>query len=767
MREAGLSVREDAVGNLIGRREGAGRAARSCSARTSTRCSTPGATTGRSACWPRSRVAERLARPRRCRSRSRWSASPTRRGCATARLPRLARDGGPLRARLAGARRRRRRHAGRRDARLRRRPGRGRPPRRARPSELLAYCELHIEQGPVLERRGVPVGVVTAIAGQTPRRGALHAARPGTRGRCRWTAAATRWPRRRSGSLAVEALVRSGRRGWSRRSAGSRVEPGAHNVIPGEARLSLDVRHGSDAVRREARRGAARRGRPDRRRARRARALARARRGARRARRPPELRDRLADGRRGGRRCRSSGCPAAPATTASRWRAIAPVAMLFVRCEGGISHNPAESGRGGGRRGGARRARALRACDLGAGRRPRRPRRHRGAARRQARPPPTWRSRTAGSPRSGRSCRTRRGDDRRRRPARPPGRDRRARALQRAGPHRLGGLGHRHARARRGRRDRLRGDAAQRPPADGRRRRLRRQGGRRRAPPRWSTSRSGAGSCRATSTASTSWPRAASSASRPSCATAASTTSRRSTTTRSAPAWGARRRSGCPVAVHAERPAGLTRARGRRLARVRGLAPRRRRSSRPIERALELARGDRLLAARRARQHRRRRRAAWPRRAPRGVDATCETCPHYLVADRGGHGAPRDRGQVRAAAAPRGGARRAVGRSSPPGAHRLRRLRPLPRPARAQGGRLRRRRGAGSRAARPRSRCCSTQGRLPPAVDRPPLDLGQRRRALPPAQGAPRAGRRRRPRARRPRRARTLAPRGPPRPPPR
>ena len=33
--------------------------------------------------------------------------------------------------------------------------------------ELLGYCEVHIEQGPVLERRGAPVGVVTTITGQT------------------------------------------------------------------------------------------------------------------------------------------------------------------------------------------------------------------------------------------------------------------------------------------------------------------------------------------------------------------------------------------------------------------------------------------------------------------------------------------------------------------------------------------------------------------------------------------------------------------------
>ena len=34
-------------------------------------------------------------------------------------------------------------------------------------SELLAYVELHIEQGPVLETENLPVGVVTAISGAT------------------------------------------------------------------------------------------------------------------------------------------------------------------------------------------------------------------------------------------------------------------------------------------------------------------------------------------------------------------------------------------------------------------------------------------------------------------------------------------------------------------------------------------------------------------------------------------------------------------------
>ncbi len=33
--------------------------------------------------------------------------------------------------------------------------------------DLLGYCEVHIEQGPVLEREGLPVGVVSAITGQS------------------------------------------------------------------------------------------------------------------------------------------------------------------------------------------------------------------------------------------------------------------------------------------------------------------------------------------------------------------------------------------------------------------------------------------------------------------------------------------------------------------------------------------------------------------------------------------------------------------------
>lgn len=36
-----------------------------------------------------------------------------------------------------------------------------------RPDDLIGYCEVHIEQGPVLEGMGLPVGVVSAIQGQS------------------------------------------------------------------------------------------------------------------------------------------------------------------------------------------------------------------------------------------------------------------------------------------------------------------------------------------------------------------------------------------------------------------------------------------------------------------------------------------------------------------------------------------------------------------------------------------------------------------------
>ena len=52
------------------------------------------------------------------------------------------------------------------------------------PREVIAYIEPHIEQGPVLELEGLPVGIVTGIAGQTRANFNLSAA-PVTPAPCR------------------------------------------------------------------------------------------------------------------------------------------------------------------------------------------------------------------------------------------------------------------------------------------------------------------------------------------------------------------------------------------------------------------------------------------------------------------------------------------------------------------------------------------------------------------------------------------------------
>lgn len=119
-----------------------------------------------------------------------------------------------------------------------------------RRGELLGYLEVHIEQGPVLEAEKLAVGVVSAIAGQT--RGRLvfrgQAGHAGT----------TPMPLRRD-ALAGAAEFVGVVEGLARASAplvatvGTiAVAPGAPNVIPGEAAISLDLRHPRDASRRGA-----------------------------------------------------------------------------------------------------------------------------------------------------------------------------------------------------------------------------------------------------------------------------------------------------------------------------------------------------------------------------------------------------------------------------------------------------------------------------------------------------------------------------------
>ena len=119
-----------------------------------------------------------------------------------------------------------------------------------RGTNVVAYVESHIEQGPVLLNEGLPVGVVTAIAGATrlrvrvtglaghagtvpmgARKDALTAA-------CEMTLAVEKHCGAQAGLVGTVGKMT--------------VLPGAINVIPQEVEFTIDVRSGDDAVRRAA-----------------------------------------------------------------------------------------------------------------------------------------------------------------------------------------------------------------------------------------------------------------------------------------------------------------------------------------------------------------------------------------------------------------------------------------------------------------------------------------------------------------------------------
>ncbi|PYT45228.1 MAG: allantoate amidohydrolase [Acidobacteria bacterium] len=116
--------------------------------------------------------------------------------------------------------------------------------------DVLGYVEFHIEQGPVLESLGRPLGVVEAIVGQnrlefTFSGQANHAGTTPMNLRHDALAAAAEW------IVAVESLAQ---RTTDLVATVGFVEakPGATNVIAGEARATLDIRHASDRARTEA-----------------------------------------------------------------------------------------------------------------------------------------------------------------------------------------------------------------------------------------------------------------------------------------------------------------------------------------------------------------------------------------------------------------------------------------------------------------------------------------------------------------------------------
>ena len=207
------------------------------------------------------------------------------------------------------------------------------------PASVLAYFEAHIEQGPVLEAQGLAVGAVTGIAAQLR----FEITVGGTAGH----AGTTAMDLRRDAVvgmaemvLAAEAVARVGPPDLVATVGVVAVPSGAANVVAGKCTFTLDVRAG-DAGRRDL---AAEE------------ILARFRKIA-------DVRD-LGVAMRKVHDLPASPCDpqllamldeAAVAAGQLPFRlvsgaghdamimaALCPTAMLFLRCKGGVSHNPAE-----------------------------------------------------------------------------------------------------------------------------------------------------------------------------------------------------------------------------------------------------------------------------------------------------------------------------------------------------------------------------------------------------------------------------------------
>lgn len=115
--------------------------------------------------------------------------------------------------------------------------------------KALGYLEFHIEQGPVLQDLGAPVGIVSGIVGQDRLRltftgQAAHAGTTPMRLRRDALAAAARF------IVSAEEVARS-TPGLVATVGMIEARPGAGNVIPGEVVCSLDLRHLQDDLRAE------------------------------------------------------------------------------------------------------------------------------------------------------------------------------------------------------------------------------------------------------------------------------------------------------------------------------------------------------------------------------------------------------------------------------------------------------------------------------------------------------------------------------------
>lgn len=204
--------------------------------------------------------------------------------------------------------------------------------------DLLGYLEVHIEQGPLLESLGLPVGIVTGIAGMN-RVQLVFTGEAGHAGtvpmhlrRDALTAASKFITMVEQVGLTTEGLVAT--------VGQIQALPGASNAIPGKVILSLDVRHQNDSTRLKA-----------------VEVLYQQAKDIATQSRVEGIWEPVAE---------SQSIPCAPSLIQKLSQAaqdenippyllssgaghdtvqlsrLTPSAMMFVRCRGGISHNPAE-----------------------------------------------------------------------------------------------------------------------------------------------------------------------------------------------------------------------------------------------------------------------------------------------------------------------------------------------------------------------------------------------------------------------------------------
>ena len=204
---------------------------------------------------------------------------------------------------------------------------------------MLAYIELHIEQGPVLEAESLPVGVVTAIAGATR----LAARLTGMAGH----AGTVPMPLRRDALAgaaecigAIEEFCRTDEGGLVGTVGYIHAMPGATNVIPGQVSFTIDIRAPTDAHRKRAVADIVRR----------IEAIAKRRKLAlqldvthenRTVPCAPWLQQQVAQAI-AAEGYRVFELPSGAGHDGMAMIDIADVGMVFVRCRGGISHHPDE-----------------------------------------------------------------------------------------------------------------------------------------------------------------------------------------------------------------------------------------------------------------------------------------------------------------------------------------------------------------------------------------------------------------------------------------